>query len=432
MLSQRDNALLTQTDRGTPMGQVFRSFWIPALLSRELPARDGPPIKVSLLGEKLVAFRDSSGRVGLMEARCPHRHANLYWARNEDNGLRCVYHGWKFRVDGQCIDMPAEPIESSFKDRVRAVAYHTHEAGGIIWAYMGPEQSVPAFPEFDWMFYPDDYSYATKRFQRCNYLQNLEGELDSAHAYFLHREFEPGSDVLAPEDIRRPEFTVSKAPHGLVVTVRRQLSSGRNYWRITPFLAPTYTIIPTEQSQNEPDRFTAAVPMDDHNMWGFTVSWRRDRPLNHTEMSEIIGGRVSHVTVDEDTFLPVGNAENDYLIDRASQKENSFTGIPGIRLQDLAVQEDQDGPICRRDEEHLGATDKAIIATRRLLLEFIKGLDAGKLPSPRDRGETYRLRSIAIEADSEEPWERIWLRHQGDENPGALSLDGIAETASNP
>ncbi|GAA5199862.1 Rieske 2Fe-2S domain-containing protein [Rugosimonospora acidiphila] len=433
MLSEADNALLTQTGPGTPMGTVFRSFWIPALLSKEVPERDGTPVRVGLLGEKLVAFRDTSGRVGLLEARCPHRHANLFWGRNEDNGLRCVYHGWKFTVDGTCVDMPAEPADSTYKDRLRAVAYPTHEAGGIVWAYLGDPDNVPPFPAFDWTFLPEGYSYATKRLQQCNYFQNLEGELDSSHNYFLHREFQlPENGILAPEDMRRPDFYIAEAPHGLLVVVKRNLDSGNRYYRITPFMMPSYTIIPTEQAADEPDRFTAAVPLDDHNMWGYTVSWRRDRPLNEAELEEINSGRVSHAAVDPDTFIPLGNLGNDYLIDREAQRTRSFTGIPGVRVQDLAVQEDQDGPVCRRFEEHLGTTDRAIVATRRLMLRAARQVQQGTLPPQRDNASSYRLRSLAVEADSSTPWEDLWRERQGADNPDALpaKLEEVEEWAS--
>jgi nitrite reductase/ring-hydroxylating ferredoxin subunit len=426
MLSREDNELLTQTGPGSAMGAVFRNFWIPALLSRELPDADGTPVRVSLLGEKLVAFRDTSGRIGLLEARCPHRHANLFWGRNEDNGLRCVYHGWKFDTEGRCLDMPAEPSDSSYKDRLRAVAYQTREAGGIIWAYLGDPDNVPEFPAFDWTFLPEGHFYATKRRQRCNYFQNLEGELDSSHNYFLHREFQlPESGILAPEDIRRPNFSVFEAPHGLLIVVKRNMDSGQNYWRITPFMMPSYTIIPADQANDDPDRFTAAVPLDDFNMWGFTVTWRRERPLDEADIEQIESGRVSHAAVDPLTFEPLSNIDNDYNIDREAQQLRSFTGIYGVRVQDLAVQEDQDGPVCYRFEEHLGTTDRAIVATRRLMLRAARALRDGQRPAQADHPASYRLRSLGLEADQAIPWQELWRARQGGENPDALPGESV-------
>src|SRR3984957_16552993 len=191
MLSIEENEKITQTGPGTPMGDLFRRFWLPALLSSEIPERDGPPVRFKLLSERLVAFRDSDGKIGILEERCPHRHASLYWGRNEESGLRCVYHGWKFATDGTCLDMPAEPEGSHFKDNLSAIAYSVHEAGGIIWAYMGPKDNEPPFPEFEWTLLPAENSRVHKRLQECNYLQNLEGELDTSHANFLHRSWDP-------------------------------------------------------------------------------------------------------------------------------------------------------------------------------------------------------------------------------------------------
>lgn len=426
MLSAADNETLVRVGPGTPMGAVFRRFWIPALLSSELPARDCPPVKVGLLGEKLVAFRDSSGAIGLLDARCPHRLANLYWGRNEDNGLRCVYHGWKFSVTGECLEMPAEPPESKYHENVCATAYATREAGGIIWAYMGPPEKQPPFPAMDWTFFPPEHSVASKRLQRCSYLQNLEGELDSAHNYFLHRfDIPSGQSMMPPAHLRSPRFTVKEKPYGLLIGARRETPTGDHDWRVTPFLMPSFTIIPTEKVHNDPERFTAAVPIDDENMWGFTVTWRPDRPLDATDRVVIASGLwAGHVRSDPKTFIPVSNIDNDYDIDRQRQATDSFTGIPGIRIQDMAVQEDQGGPICDRTIEHLGTSDRAIVATRRLLLRAARELEDGIEPYQAQNAETFRMRAIAMEAPQDQDWEQLVWNGIDPVPSGAAAGDG--------
>lgn len=420
MLSIADNELLTRTGPGAPMGEVFRRFWVPALLSSELPRRGGPPVKAALLGEKLVAFRGADGRVGLLEARCPHRHANLYWGRNEGDGIRCVYHGWKFAPDGDCLDTPAEPPGSRYREHVGAVAYATHEAGGIIWAYLGPREHQPAFPDLEWTSLPPGWSAAGKRLQMCNWLQNVEGELDTAHVQFLHRELERsgGGAVALMSETSAPEYLIKQTPTGLLAIAQRVRPDGQVYWRITPFLLPSFTLVPS--ADGERCTFTAAVPVDDTRMWGFTVTWRHDRPFDDEDRANAEEGMALHVKVDPDTFLPVANMSNDYLIDRAYQETGNFTGIRGIRVQDLAVQEDQDGPICQRHEEHLGATDRALVATRRLLLRVAKDLDKGAEPPQAASAACYRTRSLAATAPAGVDWRELWRQAQPPAAPAAV------------
>lgn len=418
MLSVEDNELLTRTGRGTPMGELFRRFWIPALLSAELPQERGPAVKVALLGEKLVAFRGAGGKVGLLESRCPHRHANLYWGRNEDDGLRCVYHGWKFGFDGACMDMPAEPPDSSYKDRVKAVAYPTHEAGGIIWAYLGPAELQPEFPDLEWTSLPADHLYVTKRHQRCNYFQNVEGELDTAHVQFLHRELTK-NHTFTPQKVfdqaESPEYTIAETPVGMLAIAQRRLPDGSNYWRVTPFCLPTFTTVPT--APGDRFTFTAAVPIDDVSMWGFTVSWAAGRPLSDEELEHDRSGMRLHVTTNPD-FIPVANMDNDYLRDFEVMASENFTGIMGIRSQDLPVQEDQDGPVCRRESEHLGTTDRAIVAARRLLLRTAKALARGVEPAQPAAAAAYRQRSFAGEGPADAPWSELFDAAQSADAPG--------------
>ena len=401
MLSVEDNDRITSTGPGTPMGDLFRRFWLPALLSSEIADRDGPAVRFMLLSERLVAFRDSDGRVGILEERCPHRHASLYWGRNEESGLRCVYHGWKFAFDGTCVDQPSEPADSRFKDHVRALSYEVHEAGGIIWTYMGPKDKIPPFPEFEWTLLPEEHYAVHKRLQLCNYLQNLEGELDTAHLNFLHRSWGPGEDFMPPEDLRRKRFFLSETSFGLLLMARSDAADDQYYWRMTPFHLPSYTIVPS--GYGDSNSWTAAVPIDDTHTWGFTASWQWDRPRESREIM---------MDVDPKTFLPVANMMNDYLRDLDRQQTSNWTGIDGIRLQDMAVQEDQDGPLCRRFEEHLGTTDRGIVGGRRLLLNLADALREGAEPPQAQNARSYRIRSVAIEASRDVDPVELWERGQ--------------------
>jgi phenylpropionate dioxygenase-like ring-hydroxylating dioxygenase large terminal subunit len=385
------------------MGDLFRRFWLPALLSSELPSGDGPPVRVRLLGERLIAFRDSSNRVGILEERCPHRHASLYWARNEDGGLRCVYHGWKFTADGSCVDQPAEPAGSHFKDHVRAVAYETHETGGIVWIYMGPRDRKPPFPHFEWTSLSPDRYGVSKRLQMCNYLQNLEGEVDTAHVNFLHRRWRPGDTVMPSPDVARKRYFLKETEFGLLCMARSEVPEDRYYWRITPFHLPTFTIAPVGVNS-----WLAAVPADDTTMWGFSVRWNPDRPI---EDDDTAGSGVV-LEIDPKTFIPRANITNDYLRDLELQRTASWTGMKAIKEQDMAAQEDQDGPLMRRDEEHLGVTDGAIVAVRRLLLRLAEELTLGNEPEQAWRPEAYCLRSLAVTASREADPEELWRRAQ--------------------
>jgi phenylpropionate dioxygenase-like ring-hydroxylating dioxygenase large terminal subunit len=260
MLSKVENELLTQTDPGTGAGEYFRRYWIPALMTSEVPTPDCPPVRIRLLGEDLVAFRDSSGRVGLMDEFCPHRRASMFWGRNEECGLRCVYHGWKFDVTGVCIDMPNEPPEYGFDNKVRITAYPTQEYGGLIWTYMGPPDKTPELPKLEWARVPDSQRYVSKRLQECNYLQALEGGIDSSHSNFLHASVDAFrvtdsyvAKIRTSFNLRAkyhlldkaPRFTVKKTDYGLVIAVRRNAEENTYYWRMTQFLLPSYTITDT-------------------------------------------------------------------------------------------------------------------------------------------------------------------------------------------
>jgi len=402
MLSKEENDLLCLTGPGTPMGNLFRRFWLPVALSRELPKRDCPPVRLRILSEDLIAFRNTDGKVGLLSRYCPHRGASLFFGRNEEGGLRCVYHGWKFDTTGACVDMPNEPAKCSFKHKIHQNAYPTREAGGVIWAYMGPPETTPALPELEWTRVPQNHVYVHKRFQHCNYLQNVEGEVDSSHVSFLHREFLPekfnaalaGQVLFSQVKDAAPKFLVKETDYGLAIGARRNWDVDQYYWRVTQFLMPSFTLIPSEEGT--PINFTAAVPVDDTNMAGFTVTWLPSRPMNEDDIHIIESWTGAYAEVDPNTFEPVANRGNDYLIDRERQGRENFSGMRGFREEDIAVQEDQfGGPITDRSKEHLGTSDAGIIALRRRLLNSVRNLQHGYEPPEPRRSVAYRLHPIA-------------------------------------
>jgi phenylpropionate dioxygenase-like ring-hydroxylating dioxygenase large terminal subunit len=309
--------------------------------------------------------------------------------------------------------MPNEPAESDFKHKVRATAYPTQERGGVLWAYLGPREYAPQPPDFEWTHVPDSHRYVSKRVQFCNYLQNVEGEVDSSHVSFLHSKFDPNAyadnqslslpDYMARD--RAPRFYVQATQYGLQIAARREADPNSYYWRITQFLMPTYTMIPAPVG--EPISWTGAIPMDDQTMLGFTVTWHPDRPLNEREVAEIESWTGVHTEVDPKTFKPLRNKDNEYLIDRELQRSrSSYTGIRGIREEDLAVQESM-GPIFDRSGEHLGSADLAVIATRRRLLQAVRALaERGHPPYEAQHAESYRVRSAALVLPREVAWDQ--------------------------
>jgi phthalate 4,5-dioxygenase len=401
MLSREENAYITEIGPGTPMGNVFRRYWLPALLAEELPEADCPPVRLKLLGEDLVAFRTTSGRPAVLNTWCPHRNANLFWGRNEEDGLRCVYHGWKFDADGTCVDMPNEPPRSRFAEKIRQPAYQAVDRGGVTWVYMGPPELSPAIPELEWTLVPPSQRSVSKRIQECNWLQNLEGEVDSSHANFLHAQLGPDRRPIRnderDEDLH-PVFSILETEYGLAICARRDSGPEKYYWRITPFMLPSYTIIPGTYGGSY--TFTGAVPRDDTSMIGITATWNIEHAIPQRPFVEV-----------DANYYSLQNKRNDYLIDREAQKTVSFTGIRGVRVQDMAVQEDQRGPISDRSTEHLGSSDTGVIATRRRLLAQAQALQKGTAPSQPYAPAAYRLRSMAIVADRAVPWQELMAEH---------------------
>ena len=408
MLSQAENDLLTQTAAGTPAGEYFRRYWLPAMLASEVPAPDCPPVRVKLLGEDLIAFRDTHGRVGLLDEFCPHRRASLFWGRNEECGLRCVYHGWKFDPSGACVDMPNEPAQYAFENKVRTKAYSTREYGGVIWAYLGPPDQLPELPKLEWARVPDSHRYVSKRFQETNYLQAIEGGIDSSHSNFLHATVDAfrvtdsyvektrnSANLRAKYHLmdKAPRFSVKKTDYGLVIAVRRNAEEDTYYWRLTQFLLPSHTMIPYQKGHSIHGH--CWVPRDDQTCWVWTMTWNPDDSLSREDRDAIENDTFVHAKVEPVTFRPLRNQDNNYLIDREQQQNATMTGIHGFAAQDQALQESM-GPLVDRTRERLGTSDTAIIAMRRLLLQEIRSLQQGESPLAAHQGDIYWVRSCSL------------------------------------
>jgi phenylpropionate dioxygenase-like ring-hydroxylating dioxygenase large terminal subunit len=387
MLSKEDNELITRVGPGTLMGAFMRQYWLPGMLSSELPAPDSDPLRIRLLGEDLIAFRDTSGKVGVIQNNCPHRGASLFFGRNEEAGLRCVYHGWKFAVDGTCVDMPNEPSESDFKHKVRAVAYPTRERGGMIWVYMGPRQEpdLPPLPHIEANMLPDGEGAIFMSMRECNWLQGLEGDIDTSHFGFLHagaidpQEMPGGTFSKYVTSNRAPQYAVLTRDYGTMYGAYRPAEEDSYYWRIAHFVFPFWTFTPPGPLGAK----VAAgcwVPIDDEHV--HQINFSRKAP----GLTRVRGGdMLPRTSGPYGRFGWVANKRNDYLIDRDMQRTNrgpdGYSGIKGVLMQDQAVTESM-GPIYDRSQEHLATGDAMIIRTRRRLLDAALALANGGTCAP--------------------------------------------------
>ncbi|MQG77567.1 MAG: Rieske 2Fe-2S domain-containing protein [SAR202 cluster bacterium] len=396
MLTQEENALLTQVGPGTPMGELFRRYWMPAMLSEEIPGADSTPARVRILGEDLVAFRDSDGKPGIIDAYCPHRGAPLFFGRNEGCGLRCVYHGWKFDVTGKCVDLPNSPEGETYKDKVSITAYPAIDKGGVIWVYMGPKEHKPPFHHFQWLDLPLDHIFMQKTTLNCNYFQSMEGDLDASHAYFLHRTLDDQSanisarirDDAATYFDPNPHYTLADTDYGLLMGASRKLADGNQFISVAHWMLPSYT---TPGASPKVQQMNIRVPIDDENCYQYRLRYDLDQPLSAQELNEDKYGGFLFPELIPGTYLTVANKGNDYLVDRVAQKNYSYTGIKAFQIQDLALIEDQWGPISPRTEEHLVSADSAVIRVRQIIMKAARDLMEGTEPASANNPDAYRV-----------------------------------------
>ena len=419
MLSKQDNETLTRVGPGTTMGELMREYWIPALMSSELPGPDSDPVRVRLLGENLIAFRDTTGTVGLIDNYCPHRRASLFFGRNEESGIRCVYHGWKYDVSGNCVDMPSEPAESNFKDKVKITAYPCAGAQRRHLDLHGPRAELPPLPDLEANMRPDrEYSISTV-LRECNWMQGLEGDIDTSHLGFLHlgsadpKALVPGTTDYYTVNVRHPRYNVLETGNGVMYAAYRPAEEDSYYWRFAQYLMPFYTMIPTG-TLGLMVRVRAWVPVDDTH----TMFWSISAPtpgagtgVRRTDRN----GRALGGSAGQMEFIPNGtgwlerwrlaaNSSNDYRIDREAQRKNEiFTGITGIHLQDQTVTESM-GAISDRTKERLGTSDSMVIKSRRRAINAARSLQEG-VPAPGvDNPELYAVRTGDVILNRDVDW----------------------------
>jgi nitrite reductase/ring-hydroxylating ferredoxin subunit len=418
MLHADDNDLMCRVGPGTPMGDLLREYWIPSTVpSSLLPSPDCPPIRVKLLGEDLIAFRTTSGDVGMIANACPHRGASMFFGRNEEEGLRCVYHGWKFDVTGACVDMPSEPAESNFKNKVHTKAYPCVERNGMVWTYMGTRQVPPPLPDFEFNTAAEEMCYHPGFvFYDCNWVQSMEGDVDSSHIDYLHSrlteqapsEEQVGFGQAMWNKDRTPALLTRPMEYGAVYAAQRLWDEeGRYHYRIAQFLMPFYTIIP---GSGPTVAFNAWVPLDDNHtvQISFRSSIREpvaaDRREHISDPYTRLGGYLPTTSDPLSRWRSPANAGNDYLISYENQRTVMFSGIPREgKLQDIAVMESM-GAVAQRPIEHLGRSDAMILLVRRTLINAAKAHIGGELHPTVDNPALYRVRSAEVILPHDDDW----------------------------
>jgi len=401
MLRREQNDIVTQTGPGTQMGALFRCYWLPAMLAEELPHDGCPPVRIKLLSERLLAVRDSEGRYGLIDEFCAHRGVSLWFGRNEEGGIRCPYHGWKYDVSGACTEIPSEAAESGMCDRIKLKSYPLIERGGVLWTYMGPSETQPAYPEWEFATVPAAQSFTSKRLQESNWLQALEGGIDSSHVSWLHRGnlnsdplFKGAKGNQYNLNDAKPVFEVVENAGGLLIGARRNAEEGRYYWRITPWVMPCFTMVPPRGDHPIHGHFW--VPIDDENCWAWSFDYHPVRALRTEEVQAMRDGHGIHVTYVPGTYRPRANKDNDYLMDRQAQAAGvTYSGVAGIAMQDASLQESM-GPVVDRTKENLVSTDNGIIMARQRLLRAAKALAEKGIVPPGVDPAHHLVRSAAL------------------------------------
>jgi phthalate 4,5-dioxygenase len=418
VLTKEDNEILTRVGPGTLMGNLLRRYWTPACLSAEIPEPGSPPARARLLGENLVAFRDTSGRVGLVQENCAHRGASLYYGRNEDAAIRCVYHGWAFDVDGRCVDMPSEPVP--FCEKVRLTSYPVHESGGIVWTYMGPRETMTPFRDFGTEGHDASEFRATKQVTTCNWVQAMEGNIDTAHISHLHQWNgvddipDDGSDKPGyPSNAmswkfwrhdRAPRLEVQDTWYGYRYAGIRTTPNGHTHVRITAYALPYSTMVASIPFSSGQGMF---VPIDDEHSWRYFLGPkvpRNPRGLGGANLFSVAPFSTPISSYTDGVIPRRYTAENDYQIDRDVQRDSTFSGVADFVSQDLMVTESM-GPVYDRTQEHLGSTDKAISRMRHILITAAKRLADGQQPPATAGGLDYRsIHGAEKILEPEEDW----------------------------
>jgi len=386
MITREENDLLCLVEGAAPMGSIMRQHWIPACMSEEVAERDGKPARVRLLGEDLVVFRDTEGRLGAIDEFCRHRGASLAFGRNEDCGLRCLYHGWKFDVNGNVMDMPSEPdAGEALKAEAKLKSYPTRESGGFVWLWMGDAENVAEFEPPAWAHAPDDKISIVKIHTSCNWAQVLEGSIDSAHSSSLHSSNMPPAEVDGakatatswprPSNDKAPRIRFDKTDYGFrYAAVRTPIidPDKKDYIRNTLFVAPFTVIIPPN------DQYKLAqmlIPMDDGNTMFYWIAFHETKGIDQDEWRKFCGAEIG-VDIDAN-FRKIRNLDNMFLQDRHAMKDGDFTGIYGIPAQDMAMWESM-GAIADRTKDYLGVSDGAVAQFRRIMIAAAKDVRNGK------------------------------------------------------
>ena len=391
-----DNELLCRVEGEAPMGGLMRCYWLPVCMAEEVADPDGAPVRARLLGVDLVVFRDTRGRVGVVDEHCAHRGASLAFGRNEECGLRCLYHGWKFDVDGNVVDMPSEPPDSRLRENLKHGAYPTREAGGFIWAWLGSADAVVPFQPPAWAPSATTRISIVKMHAACNWAQVLEGSIDSAHSSSLHSSNMPAAQVegstatdttwLRPSNDKAPRLEAEETDFGFhYAAIRKPIANpeAQDYVRTTVWIAPFTVLIPPNDQYNLAQML---VPIDDVNCMFYWIAWHPAKGIAQDAWRRFCGAEVG---VDLDLeFRKRRNASNDYLQDRAMMKAGDFTGIHGIPTQDMAMWESM-GPIADRSRDHLGRSDLAVLRFRQQMVAAVRAFEKGEPPpagaEPRPR-----------------------------------------------
>jgi phthalate 4,5-dioxygenase len=399
-MTPAEHELLAKTGPGTAMGNLLRRYWVAALLSRELPEPAGSPLRVRLLGEDLIAFRDSSGRVGLLGEHCAHRGASLYFGKNAENGIRCLYHGWKYDRDGNCIDMPNEPPQTQFCERIKHKAYPCVERNGVVWTYMGPGEMMPPLPELEWLTVPESHVHVSKCIRECHWTQGMEGDLDSVHLGILHQDiFKKRASALGHNSAAwiigdlTPTEEIIEHPAGIMNATYRDVEGDRRYWKVGQWYLPWFTQVPGFVGDG-PLGGHAWIPIDDERCWVFAFSYHPTRPLTERELGGKSEVSAFHAETMPGTATTVCNTSNDYAGPDAQPGRQPWMRITNVQAQDIAMTESM-GPLYDRTQECLGHSDRRVILTRRRLIAAARALERGDAPPGRNPKD-YRRRPVSL------------------------------------